>query len=67
MKCKYDLSKLLNSAKLAPEEANLAFYNMGGKWALEQWCHQQMALDPNLFAQKNGLVFYLKRWYFPCS
>lgn len=30
MKCKYDLSKLLNSAKLAPEEANLAFYSMGG-------------------------------------
>lgn len=29
MKCKYDLSKLFNSAKLAPEEANLAFYNMG--------------------------------------
>lgn len=24
MKCKCDLSKLLNSAKLAPEEANLA-------------------------------------------
>lgn len=30
MKCKYDLSKLLNSAKLAPDEANLAFYNIGG-------------------------------------
>lgn len=29
MKSKYDLSKLLNSAKLAPKEANLAFYNMG--------------------------------------
>lgn len=29
MKCKYDLSKLLNSAKLAPEEANLAFTTWG--------------------------------------
>lgn len=59
MRCKYDLSKLLNSAKLAPEEANLALYNMGGKWALEQSCHQLMALDLDLFAQKNVLALDL--------